>query len=33
MRGLGMLNSDQQLENLINWLGKMQNALTELAIV
>jgi transcription-repair coupling factor (superfamily II helicase) len=33
VRGLGMLNSDQQLENLINWLGKMQNALPELAIV
>ena len=32
VRGLGMLNPDQQLDNLINWLGKMQGALPEPAI-
>jgi transcription-repair coupling factor (superfamily II helicase) len=33
VRGLAVLNADQQLENLINWLGKMQGALPELATV
>ncbi|MBF2029831.1 MAG: transcription-repair coupling factor [Oscillatoriales cyanobacterium C42_A2020_001] len=33
VRGLGVLNADQQLDNLINWLGKMQGALPELATV
>ena len=33
VRGLGILKSDQQLENLIDWLGKMQGALPEVAIV
>lgn len=33
VRGLAVLNADQQLENLINWLGKMQGALPELAAV
>jgi transcription-repair coupling factor (superfamily II helicase) len=32
VRGLGILNADQQLENLLNWLGKMQGALPEMAI-
>jgi transcription-repair coupling factor (superfamily II helicase) len=30
--GLGMLKADQQLEHLIEWLGKMQGALPEAAI-
>ncbi|PZD71050.1 Transcription-repair-coupling factor [Acaryochloris thomasi RCC1774] len=29
VRGLGMLKADQQLENLIDWLSKMQGALPE----
>ncbi|PZD71048.1 hypothetical protein C1752_08251 [Acaryochloris thomasi RCC1774] len=29
VRGLGMLKADQQLENLIDWLSKMQEALPE----
>ena len=29
VRGLAILNADQQLENLINWLGRMQGALPE----
>jgi transcription-repair coupling factor (superfamily II helicase) len=29
VRGLGMLTADQQLNNLIEWLGKMQGALPE----
>jgi len=29
VRGLGMLNADQQLENLITWLSKMQGAVPE----
>lgn len=29
VRGLGMLKADQQLEHLIEWLGKMQGALPE----
>jgi len=29
VRGLGMLNADQQLENLITWLSKMQDAVPE----
>lgn len=33
VRGLAVLNADQQLENLINWLGRMQGALPELATV
>ncbi|EKQ70598.1 transcription-repair coupling factor Mfd [Leptolyngbyaceae cyanobacterium JSC-12] len=33
VRGLGVLSADQQLDNLINWLGKMQGALPELATV
>ncbi len=33
VRGLGILNADQQLENLILWLGKMQGALPELITV
>ncbi|MBD2089165.1 transcription-repair coupling factor [Microcoleus sp. FACHB-1515] len=33
VRGLGVLGADQQLENLIDWLGKMQGALPELALV
>jgi len=32
VRGLGVLNADQQLENLLSWLGKMQGALPEMAI-
>jgi transcription-repair coupling factor (superfamily II helicase) len=32
VRGLGMLTADQQLNNLIEWLGKMQGALPEAAI-
>jgi transcription-repair coupling factor (superfamily II helicase) len=31
VRGLGMISADQQLANLINWLGKMQGALPALA--
>lgn len=33
VRGLGVLGADQQLENLIDWLGKMQEALPELTAV
>jgi transcription-repair coupling factor (superfamily II helicase) len=33
VRGLGVLNADQQLENLINWLSRMQGALPEPALV
>jgi transcription-repair coupling factor (superfamily II helicase) len=33
IRGLGVLNADQQLENLIDWLNKMQKALPEPALV
>ncbi|MDX2232168.1 MAG: transcription-repair coupling factor [Leptolyngbyaceae cyanobacterium bins.349] len=33
VRGLAVLNADQQLANLITWLGKMQGALPELATV
>jgi transcription-repair coupling factor (superfamily II helicase) len=33
VRGLGVLKPDQQLENLIGWLGKMQGALPEPALV
>lgn len=33
VRGLGILGANQQLENLIDWLGKMQGALPELAAV
>jgi transcription-repair coupling factor (superfamily II helicase) len=29
VRGLGVLNADQQLEKLIDWFGKMQGALPE----
>jgi transcription-repair coupling factor (superfamily II helicase) len=29
VRGLGMVKADQQLESLIEWLGKMQGALPE----
>ena len=29
VRGLAILNADQQLENLINWLGRMQGAIPE----
>lgn len=32
VRGLGVLKPDKQLENLIDWLGKMQGALPENAI-
>jgi transcription-repair coupling factor (superfamily II helicase) len=32
VRGLGMMNADQQLENLIDWLSKMQGALPEVAV-
>lgn len=32
VRGLGVLKADQQLENLINFLGKMQGALPEPAL-
>ena len=32
VRGLGMLTADQQLGNLIEWLGKMQGALPEAAV-
>ena len=27
MRGLGVMKPEQQLENLIDWLGKMKGAL------
>ena len=33
VRGLGVLKPDQQLEHLIDWLGKMQGALPEPALV
>ncbi|MBD2019491.1 transcription-repair coupling factor [Leptolyngbya sp. FACHB-36] len=33
VRGLGVLTADQQLENLINWLSRMQGALPEPALV
>jgi transcription-repair coupling factor (superfamily II helicase) len=33
VRGLGVLKAEQQLENLINFLGKMQGALPEPALV
>ncbi len=33
VRGLGALNADQQLDSLLNWLGRMQGALPEPAIV
>ncbi|WP_448572877.1 transcription-repair coupling factor [Trichothermofontia sp.] len=33
VRGLGVLSANQQLENLLDWLSKMQGALPELAIV
>lgn len=33
VRGLGVLSADQQLENLMNWLSKMQGAIPELALV
>lgn len=33
VRGLGVMSADQQLENLINWLNKMQGALPEPALV
>ncbi|PSO96049.1 MAG: hypothetical protein BRC53_09430, partial [Cyanobacteria bacterium SW_6_48_11] len=32
VRGLGVLKVNQQLENLIDWLGKMQGALPEPAV-
>lgn len=32
VRGLGMVKADQQLEQLIEWLGKMQGALPEVAV-
>jgi transcription-repair coupling factor (superfamily II helicase) len=32
VRGLGMISADQQLESLINWLGRMQGALVAPAI-
>jgi transcription-repair coupling factor (superfamily II helicase) len=33
VRGMGVLKPEQQLENLINWLGRMQGALPEPALV
>jgi transcription-repair coupling factor (superfamily II helicase) len=33
IRGLGILNADQQLESLIDWLSRMQGALPEPALV
>ena len=33
VRGLGVLSADQQLEKLIDWLGKMQGALPEATLV
>jgi transcription-repair coupling factor (superfamily II helicase) len=33
VRGLGILKAEQQLDNLINWLGQMQGALAEPALV
>ncbi len=33
IRGLGVMSADQQLDNLINYLGKMQGALPEPALV
>jgi transcription-repair coupling factor (superfamily II helicase) len=33
VRGLGMLKADQQLDHLIEWLGKMQGALPEATVV
>jgi transcription-repair coupling factor (superfamily II helicase) len=32
VRGLGMVKADQQLEHLIEWLGKMQGALPDAAV-
>ena len=32
VRGLGVFSADQQLENLIDWLGKMQGAIPEPSI-
>jgi transcription-repair coupling factor (superfamily II helicase) len=32
VRGLGMLSADQQLENLIEWLGRMQGALPDVTL-
>jgi transcription-repair coupling factor (superfamily II helicase) len=32
VRGLGVLKAEQQLENLVTWLSKMQGALPELAL-
>jgi transcription-repair coupling factor (superfamily II helicase) len=33
VRGLGVLSADQQLSNLIDWLGRMQGALPEPALI
>jgi transcription-repair coupling factor (superfamily II helicase) len=33
VRGLGVLKAEQQLENLINFLGKMQGAIPEVTLV
>jgi transcription-repair coupling factor (superfamily II helicase) len=33
VRGLGVLKAEQQLENLISFLGKMQGALPEMASI
>jgi transcription-repair coupling factor (superfamily II helicase) len=33
VRGLAALNADQQLSNLLDWLGRMQGALPELTLV
>ncbi|MBE9181437.1 transcription-repair coupling factor [Oculatella sp. LEGE 06141] len=33
VRGLAILNAEQQLENLIDWLNRMQGALPEVALV
>ncbi len=33
VRGLGILNADQQVENLVTWLTKMQGAIPEVALV
>jgi transcription-repair coupling factor (superfamily II helicase) len=33
VRGLGVLSADQQLSNLLDWLGRMQGALPEPALV
>jgi transcription-repair coupling factor (superfamily II helicase) len=32
VRGLGMLKADQQLEHLIEWLGKMQGVLPDAVV-